>query len=78
MIRHVCTYWQEIVDAQTAYRPTQSDSTGGSMDMTLRCILKLAHREPAAYWGRSLISTIALLHVQNNCDDRQKLVASEI
>ena len=51
---------------------------GGSMDMTLRCILKLAHREPAAYWGRSLISTIALLHVQNNCDDRQKLVASEI
>jgi len=48
------------------------------MDMTLRCILKLAHREPASYWGRSLISTIALLHVQNNCDDRQKLVASEI
>ena len=26
VIRHVCTYWQEIVNAQTAY--TQSDSTG--------------------------------------------------
>jgi len=56
----VYTYWTEIADAQK--ENTQSDSVGGSMNLTPWCIFKLAYQGAAPDRERSLISTIALFY----------------
>jgi len=43
---------------------TQSDSIGGSMDLTPLHILRLAHQEGVPDWGQSMISTIGLLAME--------------
>jgi len=47
---------------------TQSDSTGGNIDLTLRRILKMIQQGPAPDQGRSLISTISLLVMERECE----------
>ena len=57
--RHWRHYWQEYT-ALNAY--TQSDTAGGSTDLTLRHVLKLTHRGAAQVWVWSLVvSAVALL-----------------
>jgi len=55
---HPDTQWLGIGDARRGY--THNYSTGGSTDLTLRRVLKLANQRAAPARGRSLLSTIAL------------------